>query len=389
MMKAKTLMLAALAACTPEIDAYQPLELEPARQIDVLFVVDDSADRTTYDRIAAELDTLTGKLAEIDGQVPSVHVAVVSSDLGVSGTDDIVPRSSIGSCVGFGQAGVFTTAIDDLRGDGLARLRDALAATPSGGCQVQQPLEAMRRGLDEAVNPGFWRTDAMLSIVFLTSDDDCSMRTGALLDGSFTAFRCTEEGVVCDPDDPGREGAHRNCRPRDGGLLNDVADYAAFLRTIKPDPNDLVVSAVAGPRTSFYVRNLGSPVLQPSCTGDAGSARPAVRLGALVDTFGGSFVDACTQDKAPERIAQPIVDRQRSCFPALAMTERDACTVRETANGVTAELPACGDGVTQSCWYAYADANACPMGDHVGIAVRRSTPTATAGARLEARCFEP
>jgi hypothetical protein len=248
----------------------------------------------------------------------------------------------------------------------------------------------MRRGLDERVNPGFWRPEAVLSVVFLTSDDDCSLKTGALLDGAFTPFRCTAEGVICDPDDPGREGAHDRCRPREGSrFVNDVADYVAFLRTIKSDPDDLIVSAVAGPRERFYVRNLGSPVLASSCSGAAGSARPAVRIGALVDTFGGALVDACTQDKAPEQLAQPIVDRQRSCFPALAMAESAACTVRETANGTTTDLPRCGDGVTGTCWYAYADAKACPAGDHVGIAVRRATPDATAGARLEARCFEP
>ena len=401
--------LLAFAACTPEIDAYKPLDLQPARELDVLFVIDDSADRGNFDPIASQLDVLTARLADIDGQLPSLHVGVVTTDLGVSGVDDVLPRASIGTCIGFGKAGQLQGFVEDLRGPNNTRIRNyasgdlpaelASLTSPAAlppGCDYEQPLEAMRRALDPETNPGFIRKDAMLAVVFITNEDDCSLATGAMLDpadtslGPPTKFRCTQHGVICDPDDPSREGAHLNCRPRDGSpYMVDVSEYEAFLAGFKADRRDVLVSAVVGPRTSFVVRNLGSPVLRPSCEGAGGTvAYPAVRIGSLVDRFGGVMVDACTQEAAYQQITKPILDRQRSCLPTLARAERDGCTVMEVAGDTATELAACTDGMAGPCFYTYADAAACPDGDNLGIAVRRPG-AAPEGARLQARCFVP
>jgi hypothetical protein len=115
---------------------------------------------------------------------------------------------------------------------------------------------------------------------------------------------------------------------------------------------------------------------------------PAVRIGALVDRFGGALVDGCTQDDAYQQIAAPILGRQRSCVPHLGPSGGDSCTVTETAGGVETELAPCGDGgegVTP-CWTTYTDPAGCPDGDHVGIAIRRAA-AAPAGARVQATCF--
>jgi hypothetical protein len=201
------------------------------------------------------------------------------------------------------------------------------------------------------------------------------------------SFRCTEQGVICDPDAPRQPGTHTGCRPRDGSpFMVDVADYQRFLAQVKPDPRDVVVSAVAGPRSPFDVADVGVPVLLPSCQGAGGSAMPAVRIGALVDRFGGALVDGCTQDDAYQQIAASIVGRQRSCFPHLRQADGDNCTVTETAGGAETELPRCGDGAPP-CWYTYADPAACPDGDHVGIAIRRGATAAPADSRVQATCF--
>jgi hypothetical protein len=411
----KPLLFVMLASCTHDLAVFDRVEVPAARDLDILYVLDNSPARGTYDQMASQLGVLQARLAGPDGQLPSLHVGLVTTDLGTRARLDPQPGPPIGHCAGDGDAGKlvaldgglsFGGFLEDLRGPGdtrirnfdqalipaLARLTNPAPATANPGCEFPQPLEAMRRALDAATNPDFIRPGAALSIVFLTSQDDCSLARGALLDpfdtslGPSLAFRCTEQGVICDPDDPRKAGVHTGCRPRDGSaFLVNVSEYATFLAQYKPDPRDVVVSAVAGPRGSFEVQNDGVPALAPSCQGAGGSAQPAVRIGALVDRFGGALVDGCSQDAAYAQIAAPIAGRQRSCFPSLRRSDGEDCTVTAVAGGVETELARCADGGATPCWYTYDDAAACPSGDHVGIAVRGDT--AAGGSRIAATCF--
>jgi hypothetical protein len=411
----RAFLLLLVASCTPEIDAYQPLAVEAPRDLDILFVLDDSADRGNYAQMASQLDVLQARLASVDGQLPSLHVGVVTTDLGTSGTLDAIPVDPVEGCAGDGKGGRLQTFaasptggfLEDLRGATGGRTRNFASGdltlelgnltnpTPvTAGCEFEQPLEAMRRALDPETNPGFIRPGAMLAIVFLTNEDDCSLQRGVMLDPSYTqlgpltSFRCTAQGVVCDPDEPGKPGEQLDCRPREGSpFMVDVSEYKTFLDGYKPDRRDVIVSAVAGPRAPFIVGNVGVPVLRPSCQGAGGSAVPAVRIGSLVDSFGGVMVDACTQDAAYQQLTRPILDRQRSCFPDLARGADEACTVIEVAGDAETELDRCADGDAGPCWYSYGDPAACPEGDNLGIAIRRGTGAAPAGSRLEARCF--
>lgn len=400
-----------VAGCTHDIQTYKPLDVQQARELDLLFVIDDSTDRARYDQMAQQIDVLQAQLASVDGQLPSLRVGVVTTDLGTSSTDDGVPlRPTVMGCFGAGKEAklqkfesTITDAYLSIDRDGgknfTGELRDQIAeltnpAMPPAGCEIEQPLEAMRRALDSATNPGFLRDGALLSVVFLTNEDDCSMKTGALLEpldttlGPLTSFRCTREGVICDPDDPARPDRHENCRPReDSRFVAPVGQYADFLADLKPDRRDVTVSAVAGSRTDFIVRDFGQPVLHPSCSGPGGLAYPAVRIGALVDAFGGAIADSCTQTDVYQQITAPIVNRQRSCFPSLAMTEMDDCAVTEIAGDTETDFDRCADGDAGPCWYAYADAVACPQGANLGIAIRRGSAAAPVDGRIEARCF--
>jgi len=411
----RALWILVLASCTHDLVTFDQLEVRTTRDLDILYVFDSSSDRGSYDKMASQLGVLQTRLADGDGRLPSLHVGVVTTDLGTSARLDAFPGPPVGHCAGDGDAGKLVTFqaglpdggfLEDLRGPGGTRIRNfgsgdlglelGLLTNPapgiaSSGCEFEQPLEAMRRALDPDTNPGFIRPGALLSIVFLTTEDDCSLARGALIDPSLgppLSFRCTEQGVICDPDDPRRPGMHTNCRPREGSpFLVDVSEYRSFLEKFKPDPRDVTVSAVAGPRSSFEVQDLGIPVLAPSCQGPGGSATPAVRIGALVDSFGGALVDGCAQDDAYQQITAPIVSQQRSCFPNLRQSDGDNCTVTEVAGGATTELARCADGAPAPCWSTYIDAAACPGGDHVGIAVKRGTTIAPAGSRIQATCF--
>jgi hypothetical protein len=416
----RALMFLVLASCTHDLAVYDRVTVRPARDLDILYVLDDSWDRGKYDQMASQLDVLQQRLRDVDGQLPNLHVGVVTTDLGTRGTKDALARPPVAQCAGDGNAGRLVSFrngalaptgafIEDLRDPGGARIRNydsdnltfevgrltnPAAGVADSGCEFEQPLEAMRRALDPAVNPDFIRPGAMLSVVFLTTEDDCSFSTGALLDaadgslGPLSSFRCTEQGVICDGDeDPRRPGVRTNCRPREGSpFLIDVAEYRSFLEQYKPNPRDVVVSAVAGPRDPFEVREIGVPTLLPSCQGAGGNVRPAVRIGSLVDSFGGALVDGCTQESAYEQIAAPIVSRQRSCLPNLRQDDGEDCSVVEIVGGARTELARCADGTASPCWYTYTDATACPDGDNLGIAIRRDT-AGPANARVEATCF--
>lgn len=412
----KALLLLALASCTHDITVVDQIDVKASRDLDILYVFDNSPTRGTYDQLTSQLDVLQARLTDAGGQLPNLHVGVVTTDLGARGQLDVQPSLAVGHCAGNGDAGKLVTFgagltfgrfLEDLQGPGgtrirnfngtlgneLALLTNPQAGTANTGCEYPQPLEAMRRALDPATNPDFIRPNALLSIVFLTNQDDCSRAREAMLDpfdtslGPSLAFRCTEQGVICDPDDPRKPGAHTNCRPRtDSRFMVNVADYQAFLAGYKPDPNDITVSAVAGPRDTFSVQNDGVPALLPSCQGAGGSATPAVRIGALVDRFGGTVVNACTQNAAYQQIAAPVVNRQRSCFPNLRQSDGDDCTVTETTSSGDTDLARCADGAAPPCWYTYNDAAACPGGDHVGIAVNRGGAAAPASSRIRATC---
>ncbi len=71
-----TLACILLAACTPEIDAYQPVVVTPARDLDVLFVIDDSPDRATYAAMASQVDELAAFLAGRGFSVRPYHAGL-------------------------------------------------------------------------------------------------------------------------------------------------------------------------------------------------------------------------------------------------------------------------------------------------------------------------
>jgi hypothetical protein len=173
-------------------------------------------------------------------------------------------------------------------------------------CGFEQPFEAMKKALDVSEAPeneGFLRADAVLAVMFLTDEDDCSAlqpdvifdpdpaqdRVGSEL-GCLTSFRCFEFGVSCDVD--GREvGPRRDCRPmteKQGALLFPLDRYSQFLGNLK-DPGRVVVGAMAGPVSDEIVVQLGlepegCPELAVACERTLG-AYPAVRIQALLSLF--------------------------------------------------------------------------------------------------------
>ncbi len=267
-------------------------------------------------------------------RIPDLHLGVVSTDLGAGGYSlpscetpggdggKLQSKPLVAGCTPPSDPYISyvdgTTNVPDWHPTNLEKIAEAfgcIGLLGSGGCGFEHPLEAARRALDPTlnVNPGFLRKDATLAILWLTDEDDCSATKPQLFDpaqqgltdplGPLTSFRCFEFGISCDKN--GRQpGVRHSCVPGFDWLFK-VEEYQQFFANLKP-AGRLVLFALAGPTSPVEVGIEGSnPVLKPSCQSQSGNAVPAIRLAAVVQSFGANGLfnpagtNACSPDYTP------------------------------------------------------------------------------------------
>jgi hypothetical protein len=386
----------------------------PNPDLDLLLVIDDSPSmQDKQDALSNVFPQLVQELAGVEGGLPNLHVGVVSTDMGTSGSGVATPGPSIGQignggCAGTGKAGVMQTHgvaltsgnfVVDQR-DGTKNYTGALDAALAsmirlgdGGCGFEQTLAAMRAALESPANTGFLRPDANLAIIVLSDEDDCSILDPAVLApatpelGPLQSFRCFQFGVQCDPDEPKVLGPKQSCRARaTSTFIEDVAPFAAFLRGIKPDPHAVMFGAVVGDPAPVGVELRTPPgggtaiaALAHSCTFPVGPitavADPAVRIAQLTDAVHGHLESVCSADLSRalgamgKGIKALVGDR---CLPA-APPDGAECTLIDTSSAGTETLPAC-DGSGADCWEIVADPIGCPDAPQQRIDVHRSAP---------------
>jgi len=328
------------------------------KDVDILFVIDNSAgtlekQRNLSKSFPALIDAL--RSPRLGGEIPNLHVGLVSTDLGagdynlpgceVAGGDGgkLLAQPRITGCVPPSQPFIaYVEGVTNIKGptqDPIQQVKEAFqciaADLGTGGCGFEHPLEAARRALDPklGLNPGFVRDGALLAVLFLTDEDDCSAKKPELFDpsqngltdqlGPLTSFRCFEFGIQCDVNDRTKPGPRKDCKPAYDWLYK-VEDYDVFFRRLKPT-GQVVMAAIAGPAEPVEVKldaQNPSPMLGPSCQKAMGMATPAIRIKALVDSLdqGGRFnldqqglfnrgldptltqqvpVDACSADYGP------------------------------------------------------------------------------------------
>jgi hypothetical protein len=336
------------------------------RDLDILFVIDNSPGMDWEQRrLDAQIDTLMQALSSLPGGFPDAHIGVVSTDLGAGpyttstgcfsdgdagklqdeprvpactppGLSPYIDIANANNVISGNIANVDTPTADGLGCQGLTE-PDGITPTPApgdtaldlcdieaafrciarlgtSGCGFEQPLESARRALTcsetSCTNPGFIRDTALLLVVFLGDDDDCSARDGSLFDpnqstelGPLTSYRCFEFGVTCDEpiDRSGAQTLH-GCRSKtvddvggnlDSLYLHPIQQYYDFFSTLKPE-NQVLLAAIAGPYTPGDEVNTRlvsalEPLVALSCTeGTSGNkgAYPAIRTNELVRRFG-------------------------------------------------------------------------------------------------------
>lgn len=308
------LFLAVVAACDeapveeePGVCSAQRTSTFPVSgrvPIDVLVVVDRTASMADDDPLVARgLAQLGAELDRSHAWLPDVHLAFVTSDLGVEGVD---------GCDGDGDGGRFQRAaacgidggfLRDVRGGEGTRARNytgplaevlpCLGALPRSTCPVSQPIAAVTHALGGAPGTeGFRRPDAQLQVIVVTDGDDCSLVDPAAIAGdadeAAVDFRCFARGVTCTPAEPAAGGAHTDCEARhDLGLVDLERSRALAGNARYPARFAFVAGDATAVVTGPGVR------LAPSCTGDGHTVGPAPRLLSMEDERTTVGLDAC------------------------------------------------------------------------------------------------
>ena len=306
------------------------LPLFEDKEVDILFVIDNSnsmehEQRSNLKAFPKHVDALKSK--KLGGGIPNVHIGVISTDLGAG-------NYHLPSCLGVGGdqgklqnkpriAGCTPpsdpwisyqdgkTNIPGAKGDPVNSVKAAFQCISEigiNGCGFEQTILASHRALDPALNttPGFLRQRALLAVIYITDEDDCSASNPGLYDpsqqglsdplGPLTSFRCFEFGVQCEC--PGASkclrttlGPRKNCVPG-GKYLHKVDDFITYFKKLKktvdgkPNPGRVLMAAIAGPTDRVEVGLDGQvPTLKPSCQTSQGYAVPAIRIKALVHAF--------------------------------------------------------------------------------------------------------
>ncbi len=443
------------------------LEVNPNRDVDILFVIDNSGS------MAEEQATLAANFsAFIDVlEAPNVdanyRIAITTTDDGHPWCDGTSPEGGAfvaSSCrerlsqfiFGAGTAievdrraeaceNLCPEALGDLettptaarpgdvpvsrpwleRIDGIANLPDGVDTVsafqcmgPQGidGCGFEAPLEAMYKALLHAYTEdepewGFVRPGALLAVVFVTDEVDCSMRHegfaafDAAGDRSLwtdpdapapTSGVCWNAGVACEGDPSGYEDCRPVDRAPDGSLtdgdhavLHSLSRYVDFLQELENDKktidmsSEVLVSVITGvpegyPHQAIQYKEAADPAFQrdfgigPGCSSANGTALPPVRLRAFAEAFSDGedpgLYSICADDyrDALSAIARRMEQKFRPACAPICVADGDfeadgvqpACVLTESAaDGSERTVPPCTHA--QDDWRLPTDADLC------------------------------
>jgi hypothetical protein len=347
-------------------------------KVDILFMIDSSGTAPIQAELHNRFPQLVKALQNFAaaGHPASYHIGVVDEDLGAGpyvlnqgqchpdgdrGTLRVAPAAGTpnvpAACQSFSLGGGVrfidydqingTDNIMGLTPGDVATAFACIGAVGDAGCGFEHQLESVYRALHDppVENTGFLRDDALLAVLFLTDEDDCSAPPdsdlfdpspeGVAKYGPLHSFRCTEFGIQCNgmPVPPMSISGLTGCSSQEmanGGKLFDVQRYIDFFARpggVKADPSDVILASIAAPPAPVgvlvtmpcadQVNTPQCPILNHSCV-DASNAiffgDPAVRISAVVDAAVTSQrTSLCDADysSAIDALAQSISARLR------------------------------------------------------------------------------
>jgi hypothetical protein len=212
-------LVLAVSACAPEevrlrsgADQRADREPQPGRAVHGRQLVVDAPAAGEPDH---ELPDVHGRAEGAARRLPNIHVAVVSSDMGAGdgdiagcystgGGNGVFQYTARGTCTATNlQPGTRTSptwAARQLHGRHLERVHVHRHAGRTG-CGFEHQFASVLRALGAdgqaapVENQGFLRSDALLAIVMLTNEDDCSSRGPANLYDATSTSCCHRSSV--------------------------------------------------------------------------------------------------------------------------------------------------------------------------------------------------
>ncbi|MFK8004101.1 MAG: hypothetical protein AB8H86_31335 [Polyangiales bacterium] len=230
----------------PGLFPYTP---QPTREVDILLVVDNSGDMDEEQRrLVAQLPRLVRAMLEVerddeDVDLDSVRLGVVSTDMGSGdqrlptcdapdGDDGLLQNGQVGTrenCVAGGSD--WTELGPDP--EEFGHVAQCLANLGGRGCGIEQPLESMLKALTgssagpifaggssgNAGHNNLLRDDALLVVLVLTGEDDCSIADPELFTRNSATYTDPDLDTRCwrYEDQAALHSTIRRWAPRDGG----------------------------------------------------------------------------------------------------------------------------------------------------------------------------
>ncbi|MCH9688917.1 MAG: VWA domain-containing protein [Deltaproteobacteria bacterium] len=428
------------------------LVLDVQRKVDVLFVIDNSGSMGEEQAVlAANFNTFVEVLERMDVGA-DYRIGITTTDNGNISCRNTTPEAGalqMRSCRSHLDDFVFSpgtsavidktveacldpcpdtlmdlqpvpTALDDdgaqavrpwlQRGNGTTNVPEGVTTAqalgcwgPQGinGCGFESALESMRltlvrSGVDTESGYGFMRDDALLQVVFITDEADCSVTVAGQAAFDIEGTRdlwpdpeaplppsavCWNAGVGCSSLADGTT----HCEPvvldasgepvhGDDAALHPLRRYIEILRKIDEDKRliaettdpQVLVSVIGGVPSGYA----GEPIdyaagsdgeffdsfgVGPGCSSGNGTAVPPVRLRVLAEAFadepGTNLFSICDADYSPalDAIAEILVGRFRpncieGCVAAVgALDDGDlpSCTVVHEIGGTSKEIATC------------------------------------------------
>lgn len=266
------------------------------RKMDLIFVIDDSGSmdqeqtnlRANFPMFATLLNNYTISTGETLDYRAAVTTTGITADVTIQppmipGFPPFppTPAPQTGMDGHFRQACGMTRPWLERTDPDMATTFACAANVGTSGPAIEMPLRASQLAATLSTNPGFIRTDALLGIVILTDEDDCSR--------SQTTFTTAGD----------------NCATNGDMNLQMPAEVIAALDQIKGDRGRWAAAVIAG---------------QTTCTSSFGDAEEGIRLKQFQQQAGTNVVfgDICGGNLAPV-LEQALQTFQAACenFPPI------------------------------------------------------------------------
>ena len=402
------------------------VRLEEVDSIDVLFMVDNSVSmREEQVALLEEIPLIVEVLADGDRDgdgaqdftpLASIHVGVITSDMGIGG----VPINAAAHCdVLLGDDGVLLTVprgsdpscelsyppFLEFNGDTdnpalFAADVGCLAATGPNGCAFEQQLEAVLKALTPAgsdvvfeqargstlvrttqghggggVNGGFLRDTSMLAIIMVTDEDDCSSRDIDLYDLDASTARYPVPTSALGSIAPNRQcAAYRD-------VQYDVAKrYVTGLLAVRPDFYDLLVFAViAGVAPDVIAANTTTETVddQTRTVTDYAAILASASMQELSNAEADNLVPGCVRPNPDDPTNAAL---NNVAFPPRRLVEVAEGLDRLGAHGVVASICEARDPENGDF-----QADFSPAVDEILLAIENALPPGCIDDELEQR----